>query len=163
MPDIEHVVAKPTCTNHCCPQLGKLYGALAKAQLIMPAAKKDSKNPFFHSSYADFASIVEASREALSTNGLCVLQRLYEHNGKLLLLTRLCHESGQHIEGDICVAPKKDDVQALGSHVTYLKRYCYAAIVGVVTTDDDDGEKAMARQTSGDDVISFHEMEKVRP
>lgn len=39
----------------------------------------------------------------------------------------------------------KNDPQAFGSSITYMRRYCLSAIVGVSTDDDDDGEKAMRR------------------
>ena len=32
----------------------------------------------------------------------------------------------------------KNSIQAIGSSVTYLKRYTFEAVTGVVTTDDDD-------------------------
>jgi hypothetical protein len=44
----------------------------------------------------------------------------------------------------MAINPPKQDIQAIGSYITYLRRYNYSAIVGVVTEDeaDDDGEKA---------------------
>ena len=126
-------------------QLGELFTALAKTQSEMQVAKTSSVNPFFKSSYADLAEIVRASRTALTKNGLCVIQRvLREANGPSVLLTRLCHSSGQWIESEIPITPPKPDIQTLGSYITYLRRYNYASIVGVVASgEDDDGEKAM--------------------
>lgn len=134
-------------------ELDKLFEALAKAQLDMEVAKNDSTNPFFKSKYADLASVVKASRPYLAKNGLCVIQRLLPNgNGSLYLFTRLCHASGQWMESRMEVKPPKPDIQTVGSHITYLKRYNYAAIVGVVSSDeDDDGEQAMVeprQQTS---------------
>jgi hypothetical protein len=126
-------------------ELDKLYGSLAKAQLDMEIAKTDASNPYFKSKYADLTSIVKASRKYLASNGLAVLQRILPNgNGKDSLHTRLCHASGQWIESKMPIAPVKNDVQSTGSYITYLRRYCYAAIVGVVAEDeDDDGEKEM--------------------
>ncbi len=39
-------------------------------------------------------------------------------------------------------------VQALGSEITYLRRYCLSALVGVATEDDDDGNAAVAHTSS---------------
>ena len=125
-------------------ELDKLFTALAKAQEEMEVAKTDAANPFFQSKYADLPSVVKASRPFLSKNGLSVMQitRLIDKNE--VLLTRLCHASGQWIESHMLVKPKKDDIQTYGSTLTYLRRYAYSALVGVVASgDDDDGEVAM--------------------
>lgn len=64
----------------------------------------------------------------------------------MTLMTRLCHASGQWIESSMTVNPPKQDIQSLGSYLTYLRRYTYSAIVGVVASEeDDDGEAATGR------------------
>lgn len=126
-------------------ELSKLFEALAKAQMDMEVAKTDSTNPFFKSNYADLASIVKASRPFLTKNGLSVAQRIRPNEaGQLHLFTRLCHSSGQWMESMMPVIPPKNDIQTIGSYITYLRRYNYASIVGVVASgEDDDGETAM--------------------
>lgn len=133
------------------PELNKLMEALAKAQLEMDVAMTESVNPFFKSRYADLASVVKASRPVLAKNGLSVIQRtLNGEDGKVYMHARLCHASGQWIESVMEVRPPKADIQALGSHLTYLRRYLYSSLVGVVTSDeDDDGEVAMKAPRSG--------------
>jgi hypothetical protein len=57
------------------------------------------------------------------------------------------HESGQWISGRYPLKPvKADDPQAMGSAMTYARRYTLAAILGIVT-EDDDAEEAMGRQS----------------
>jgi hypothetical protein len=122
--------------------LRELFKALAKAQSDMAVAYKENSNPFYKSKYADFASIIKASRKHLSSNGLCVIQRtMIAEDKSMILSTVLGHLSGQWIESLIKINPVKSDIQSLGSYITYLKRYSYSAIVGVAT-DDDDGESA---------------------
>ena len=105
-------------------ELGKLFEALAKAQLEMDVASTDCKNTFFKSKYADLASVVKASRPFLAKNGLAVMQRIIPNeNEKMYLLTRLCHASGQWMESRIPILPPKPDIQTLGSYITYLRRY----------------------------------------
>ncbi len=135
-------------------ELGKLFEALAKAQLEMEVAKTDSINPYFKSRYADLASIVKASRSFLAKNGLSIIQRtITKENGDVFLYTRLCHSSGQWIESNMAVKPPKADIQTLGSYLTYLRRYMYAAVTGVVAGDeDDDGEVAMVQQRKESDI-----------
>jgi hypothetical protein len=128
--------------------LGQLFEALAKAQGEMEVAIKDSKNPFFKSNYADLCSVIKASRPHLSANGLSVLSFMAEVGGKTYFITRLGHSSGQFIDSIMPFQPPKQDIQTVGSYITYLRRYAYAALSGVAVSDeDDDGENAMDRKT----------------
>lgn len=130
-------------------QLNELFCALSKAQAQMHAALKNSDNPFFKSKYADFGEIVTASRPALTNHGLCVTQRIVVlSDGTEALHSILGHSSGQYIDSLMRIRPVKNDVQSMGSYITYLKRYAYAALVGVIT-EDDDGEQAVDRQQQG--------------
>lgn len=127
--------------------LKDLYTALAKAQQEMESAKLDAKNPFFKSTYADLPSVIKASRSYLSKNGLAVMQRIMTNgNNSIYLSTRLCHCSGQWIESRMPINPPNTKIQEIGSYITYVRRYTYSSMIGVVgSDDDDDGEAAMAR------------------
>jgi len=120
-----------------------LYSALVKCQTQIKVALKDSKNPHFKSNYADLTSVMLACKDALAANDLAVLQlsRIHE-SGTPVLVTRIIHVSGEHIEGEfplVCKDP--NDPQKLGSAVTYARRYALAAALGI-TADDDDGQAA---------------------
>ena len=129
-------------------QINELAAALAKAQAKIRGAVKDSANPFFKSSYADLQSVWDAIREPLAANGLCVIQTTATNAaGGLELITTLAHASGQWIEGRFPVLPLKNEPQAVGSAVSYSRRYSLAAIAGVYQTDDD-AEQAQARNAS---------------
>lgn len=127
-------------------ETNELSTALAKAQSEMPIAEKSSSNPFFKSKYADLQSIVEISRPCLTKHGLSVTQQIATiDEGHPYLITKLRHSSGQWIMSKLRMVPAKNDVQSLSSCATYLKRMCYASLVGVVTGEvDDDGESAVA-------------------
>ena len=120
-----------------------LYSALVKCQTQIKVALKDSKNPHFKSNYADLTSVMLACKDALAANDLAVLQlsRIHE-SGTPVLVTRIIHVSGEHVEGEfplVCKDP--NDPQKLGSAVTYARRYALAAALGI-TADDDDGQAA---------------------
>lgn len=125
--------------------LNELFTALAKAQAEIGVAGLTNNNPFFKSRYADLAEYVRVSRHALTKYGLSVVQLIdTAADGRLVLKTILGHSSGQHIHSSVLISPAKNDIQSIGSYITYLKRYCYASIVGVVSgNEDDDGEYAM--------------------
>ena len=127
------------------PEIGDLCAALALAQGAMSAAAKDSANPHFKSRYADLASIWAAAQGPLTSNGLCVIQAPATDGALVTLTTRLAHKSGQWMESTVSSsAGRGQGPQAVGSTLTYLRRYSLAAMVGVVT-DDDDGEGAYDR------------------
>jgi len=131
-------------------QINELAAALAKAQGKITGALKDSANPFFKSKYADLASCWDACRQALSENGLAVIQvpsTSIEGTGTYLVTT-LTHSSGQWIQGSLIVAPKDDSPQAMGSALTYARRYALTAIVGIAQVDDD-GNAASGKVSYG--------------
>lgn len=131
-------------------EINELAAALAKAQGAITTAAKDKTNPFLKSSYADLASVMAAARSHLSANGLAVIQTAETTNAGVSVTTMLAHASGQWISGTMSMAAGeergKSSAQVLGSIVTYLRRYGYMAITGVVADDDDDdGNSAAGR------------------
>ena len=117
--------------------IADLASALSKAQGEIQGAKKDCANPFFKSKYADLSSVWDACREPLTKNGLSVIQATAERDGHIYLYTTLAHSSGQWIRSEIKVIVGKPDIQALGSSLTYCRRYSLAMIAGVCPEDDD--------------------------
>jgi hypothetical protein len=134
----------PQVGTETSPTIGALAAALAGAQAKMNVALKESDNPHFKSKYADFASVHRACIPALSAAKIAVLQPVVQATrpGHVAVETLLVHESGEWIRARAEFPPGRGDgPQAHGSAVTYLRRYCLAAIV-CVATDDDDGEAA---------------------
>ena len=133
----------------------ELATALSKVQGQLTFAKKDSANPFFKSTYADLESVWDSCREALAKNGLAVIQmpgNFFE--GRMWLITRLVHSSGEWIEQEMSFPVGKPDSQGVvktDAHscmaaITYMRRGALAAFVGVVQSDDD-GNTASGKAT----------------
>lgn len=125
--------------------INELTTALAKAQGEITGALKDSANPFFKSKYADLASCWDACRAPLAKNGLSVFQVPETTENGLTLITTLAHASGQFVRGSLPVTPKDDTPQAMGSALTYARRYALTAFVGIAQIDDD-GNAASGRK-----------------
>lgn len=123
-------------------QINELAGALAKAQSEIMPALKDSKNPFFKSTYADLASIWSACKDPLSKNGLAIIQTMDVNGDQHFLITTLAHASGQWIRSYLPIINEKQNAQGFGSAITYMRRYALSAIVGVTADEDDDGNAA---------------------
>ena len=124
--------------------LNELFTALAKAQSEMLIAGENStggSSQSYKFKYADFTEIVKASRPALTKNGLCVIQRTIYNDNQSFLETLLCHSGGQYISSAMPITPKGNDPKDLGGYITYLKRYTYSAIVGVISHEEEDIDK----------------------
>ena len=125
--------------------------ALAKVQAEIRTAIKKSANPFFKSSYADLAEVMDVAREPLARNHLAITQVAQPcgADGRTCLVTMLIHgPSGQCINSIYPItATKANDPQSIGSAITYARRYSLASIVGIVAEgEDDDGEAAQGRR-----------------
>jgi hypothetical protein len=135
--------------------IGKISSAFVKAQAEMSNAIKDSKNPFYKSSYADLNSVREACMPALNKHGIAVLQPTSVIEGKLYVETTLLHESGEFIAGLYeVVVGKQNDPQALGAAISYSRRYGLQSMVNVGASDDD-GESAMVRSANANKTTSI--------
>jgi hypothetical protein len=129
------------------PDLDKLATALALAQAAVKGASKDSVNPQLKNKYADLASVWEACRDALTSNGLSVTQHPGCDGVFATVDTMLLHASGQHITSRLTApiipqtynreAPPMVTAQATIATVTYLRRTALAAVAGVAPEDDD--------------------------
>lgn len=127
-----------------------LASALCKAQAEMGAAIEGGYNPHFKSSFATLTDLINASRPALTKNGLAITQYPESFEGNTYLVTQLMHVSGDKIRSQvIMVLDKPSDVQAFGKAMTYLKRYVYAAIIGITISDadEDDGNTSATYTT----------------
>lgn len=117
--------------------LGKLFGALSVAQGEIQSATRDKKNPFYNSSYADLESVIAVIREPFAKVGLCVVQRGVTTERGTVLETRLGHSSGEWIASVMPIKPEKNGIHAVGSAITYMRRYALMAIAGVAPAYDD--------------------------
>lgn len=122
-----------------------LIPALIKAKSEMPPIVKDGVNPFHKSRYATLDAIVSAITPSLSANGLVLIQVTQSEGETFRLVTQLWHTSGEHIEGayplpspEDC-SGEKNPSQAMGSALTYARRYSIASLLNLCTEDDDDG------------------------
>jgi len=126
-----------------------LADALCKVQANELFALTDKENPFFKSKYADLSSVWGVARKPLVDNGLSVVQTFDADEGDApIIVTTLLHNSGQWIRGRLKVPITKVDPQAVGSSITYGRRYALSAILGICP-EDDDAEKAMKTSRGG--------------
>ena len=115
----------------------ELNAALCKAQSEMGPARKGKVNPAFRSNYADLASVIEAV-QPLHDNGLAYMQLVDTAGAVVTVQTVLLHISGQQMKCGLMTARAKDEsAQAIGSALTYLRRYSLMTACGIASADDD--------------------------
>jgi hypothetical protein len=125
---------------------------LVKFQASVSKVAKEANNPFFKSKYASLANILDTIQKPLSESGLAISQ-FPDANA---LTTIILHaDSGEWMESSyVMPVAKQNDPQAMGSAMTYARRYALGSILNLNIDDDDDGEKAMGRQIPKKDELT---------
>ena len=144
------------------PNTKSIVEALSKFQQEANVAVKESKNPFFKSTYAALEDVIAAANQGAKF-GLAFTQTIdYEKqiiegviDTTMYVTTSLMHsDSDAVIKSRYLINPKKsnyDDSQALGSAITYAKRYSLQAIYGLPSEDDDGNAAVSSKPTPEDD------------
>jgi hypothetical protein len=128
----------------------KLATALAAVQSKLEPVAKDATNPHFKNKYASLDAIMEAVRPLLAVNGLSIVQGgggpVSNVEGTVTgvsVETMLVHASGEYLSATITLPLDKGTAQAVGSAISYGRRYGVSALLAL-STDDDDGNAASA-------------------
>lgn len=127
----------------------RLAMALLAAQREMPSVVTDSTNPHFGSQYLSLHGLQEALRPVLTRNDLLWIAMPGEEDGRPVLQYSLLHgPSRESIGGTMpLLLGSQQTSQALGSAITYARRYALSAVLGIAA-DDDDGEGASQKATA---------------
>jgi hypothetical protein len=130
--------------------INELATALAKAQGQFKAIERSAlvDTGKYKFAYAPLDCIVEEIRKPLSDNGLSFCQGLNGSANGNVIETMLMHASGQWLRSIIPVRGGDGNAQAFGSAITYAKRYALTAMLGIVTEDDDDGNKGSGNENA---------------
>lgn len=116
------------------PSIVNIAKALKQFHAEIGKIPKDAMNPFFNSRYATLSGILAAIKEPLQNAGLTFTQFPSAENG---LFTILMHpDSGEYMQSEFFIKPVKNDPQALGSVISYMRRYALAAVLGLNLEED---------------------------
>jgi len=124
--------------------INALYTALAAAQseLKNPEKTREADTGKYKYKYADIGDVLEAVLPVLSKHGLSLMQPTKIVDGAIILVTRVAHNSGEVIESEYPVCSLNGNHQAMGSAMTYARRYALTSLLGIAAVDDTDGEGA---------------------
>lgn len=123
-------------------EVDQVFAALAAAQADL---RNTEKNRTGHNyKYADLAGILSDLRPVFSKHGLFVVQwpSPLSEEGQISISTMIGHSSGQWMKlGDCGMSLEANrgmsKAQAIGSVMTYARRYALQAALGISSTDDD--------------------------
>lgn len=128
--------------NEISAALSAFQGSVEQPKLEKEVKVKTKAGYEYKFKYADLSACVKAAAPALKEHKLSVTQIITD--GKLI--TMLTHASGQWFKSELLLPTQIDDYQSYGSAITYLKRYSYCAILGVVADTDDDANIACGNE-----------------
>lgn len=152
--------------------LDQLAPALVAAQSQFPTIPKNATNPHLRNKYADLESVISSVRGPLGREGLSLMQlvstepigEIYlrdiynKQSGKteqkrarcvdVVITTILQHTSGQQISTETRLSVDNGfDPHAVGSAITYGRRYALSAMLCLATGEgEDDGNAARQEQ-----------------
>lgn len=125
-------------------KITELTKGLFKFHSLVGKIAKDAKNPFFKSNYASLSHILEEVSGPLQESGLIITQW---PNGTALTTMLIHAESGEFMQSDYEMpVTKANDPQALGSAISYARRYAVSSILSL-NIDDDDANTASGKGT----------------
>lgn len=151
----------------------KIAPAFVDALGAMEDIAKSKANDFGGYNYAPLDKVLEAIRPILRKHHLVIQQDVAGDGSTVLITTRCWHVSGQWLESEpltLVVEPRKGMTlaQAIGSTITYGRRYALQAFVGITAEEDDDasGEVEQPRRSRGksrEEALDRMEAEGDRP
>jgi hypothetical protein len=119
-----------------------INAALVKALSELTNLAKDKVNPHFKSRFTSLDAILDATRPVLAKHGLALSQEPVFEDGMAGVVTRIIHTSGESRESKLILPLRDQSAQGVGSAISYARRYSAAAVLGIASDEDDDGQQA---------------------
>lgn len=130
--------------------------AISAAKAEIPAIIKN-RTGHNNKRYADFSAIAKVVDPVLSKHGLSYRFRTSQTDNQIHVTCILSHEAG-HSEETTLAGPadttgNKNNIQAIGSTLTYLQRYSLVQALGLAASEDDDGAAAGAGEPISEEQV----------
>lgn len=126
-------------TDELFSALANMQGELENVHKAKSTASKPGDK--FAFKYADLAACIDAAKPVLMKNGLAVSQLMGFSGEHSVLTTILTHSSGQWMRGEYPLEAVGmrgvTRAQDMGAAISYARRYCFAAIIGLAQEDDE--------------------------
>ena len=124
------------------------HAAFAEMQPSLPVVAKRGSNDHTKKKYARFEDIAADIMPVLKQYGFGLSFQVSDQNSKVLVRCILSHCGGHFETNEFSfpydTGPGRSPIQAIGSAMTYGKRYTATTLLGIATADevDDDGKAA---------------------
>jgi hypothetical protein len=119
-----------------------INASLVKALSELTNLAKTKVNPHFKSRFTSLDAILDATRPVLAKHGLALSQEPVFEDGMAGVVTRIIHTSGESRESKLILPLRDQSAQGVGSAISYARRYSAAAVLGIASDEDDDGQQA---------------------
>ena len=143
-----------------------IYKKLSDFHKEVGTIRKDASNPFHKSKYATIESVLRTIQEPMSKAGLGFTQ-LPQQDGLKTVIFDV--DGDTTIESFVPYILAKDDMQGLGSAITYCRRYALVSMLGLEQEDDDANatikkqpqpKKKSGTPSSLAEVVQYHKLDK---
>lgn len=111
-----------------------IYKKLNEFKNKVGAVKKDGNNPFHKSNYSTIESVIDTIEEPLNLSGLGFYQSVKNNVLETIIYDE---ETSETVTSEIPLILSKQDMQQLGSAITYARRYGLVSMLGLEQEDDD--------------------------
>lgn len=142
--------------------IGQLSLALSRLQGEIQNVSKDKKGHGYM--YAELSAVLDVVRPLCAKHELSITQLCgSENNGDYITVeTVLLHSSGEWLSGTISlpvtVSKMMTPAQAVGSCISYGRRYSLAALVGIAQADNDAAVRADAAPVANMNVKTLRKL-----
>jgi len=136
---------------------------LAAMQAELPIVAKNGRG-HNNATFAKLEDINEEIRPTLQKYGFAVTFRTRQNEKTVTISAILSHKLGHSEETDLVLpldtSGSKNAVQAIGSTLSYGKRYALCALLNISTGDDTDGAIAQAKAQKRKEIINNDRLKK---
>lgn len=121
---------------------------LIKVRQAIQPIKKDGSNPHFRSKYATLEGVIEAVTQPLANHGFLLTHVTGSDEFGMYVTTEIISEDDgvTVMRTRVPLVLNKQDMQGLGSAITYARRYGIMSLLNL-PAEDDDGN--LASRSSG--------------
>lgn len=146
------MIATSEATNELAAALSQAQGAFPEIERTRTVKVRMKSGGEYEFDYAPLDSIIGQIKNILAENGLSYRHSpSVEYGDGFATVTQTCrlqHMSGQWSDATIALRTNECSPQAIGSTLTYGRRYTLEHVLGIAAQTDDDGAGAAGNEAS---------------
>lgn len=138
---------------------------LIKVRDEIQPPKKDGTNPHFRSKYVTLEGCIDSVTEPLHKHGFFLSQQVATNDLGSFVSTILYHKDFPEweVSSNVPLVLAKNDMQGMGSAITYARRYGIMSLLNIPAEDDDGNEASRSSGPPKGQAQSSEESKDVKP